>query len=110
MVQRRAPEAAGLDTYICNHTWRGTGITTYLENGGALENAKVIAGSFSMPLEVGPSISALSSTYAGALVNPTTSQSRPSARFNRLTRDAATRNNCGTTPRPTETRGARLRE
>ena len=40
MVQRRA-EAAGLDTHICNHTWRGTGITTYLENGGTLENAKV---------------------------------------------------------------------
>ena len=37
MVQRRAPEAAGLDTYICNHTWRGTGITTYLENGGTPE-------------------------------------------------------------------------
>jgi integrase len=42
MVQRRA-EAAGLDTHICNHTWRGTGITTYLENGGTLENAKVMA-------------------------------------------------------------------
>ena len=42
MVQRRA-EAAGLDTHICNHTWRGTGITTYLENGGSLENAKVMA-------------------------------------------------------------------
>ena len=42
MVQRRA-EAAGLDTHICNHTWRGTGITTYLENGGTLEKAKVMA-------------------------------------------------------------------
>ena len=42
MVQRRA-EAAGLDTHICNHTCRGTGITTYLENGGTLENAKVMA-------------------------------------------------------------------
>ena len=42
MVQRRA-EAAGLDTHICNHTWRGTGITTYLENGGTLENAKFLA-------------------------------------------------------------------
>jgi hypothetical protein len=37
MVQRRA-EAAGLDTHIYNHAWRGTGITTYLENGGTLEN------------------------------------------------------------------------
>ena len=43
MVQRRAPEAAGLDTYICNHTWRGTGITTYLENCGILENTKIMA-------------------------------------------------------------------
>ena len=42
MVQRRA-EAAGLDTHICDQTWRGTGITTYLENGGTLENAKVMA-------------------------------------------------------------------
>ena len=41
-MQRRAG-AAGLDTHICNHTWRGTGITTYLENGGTLENAKFLA-------------------------------------------------------------------
>jgi integrase len=37
MVRRRA---AGL---ICNHTWRGTRTTTSLENGGTLENAKVMA-------------------------------------------------------------------
>jgi integrase len=42
MVKRRA-EVVGLDTYVCNHTWRETGITTYLENGGTLENAKVMA-------------------------------------------------------------------
>jgi site-specific recombinase XerD len=42
MVQRRA-EAAELDTHICNHTFRGTGITTYLENGGTLENARNMA-------------------------------------------------------------------
>lgn len=42
MVQRRA-EAAKLDTHICNHTFRGTGITTYLENGGTLENAAHMA-------------------------------------------------------------------
>jgi hypothetical protein len=36
-------EAAGLDTHICNHTWRGTEIRTYLENGSTLENAKVMA-------------------------------------------------------------------
>jgi integrase len=39
----RRAEAAGLDTHICNHTWRGTGITTYLENGGTPGNAKVMA-------------------------------------------------------------------
>jgi hypothetical protein len=42
MVQRRAEEA-GLDTHICNHTWRGTGSRPTLENGGTLENAKVMA-------------------------------------------------------------------
>jgi len=42
MVQRRAA-AAELDTHICNHTFRGTGITTYLENGGTLENAQKMA-------------------------------------------------------------------
>ena len=36
MVQRRGV-AAELETHICNHTFRGTGITTYLENGGTLE-------------------------------------------------------------------------
>ncbi|HRI12465.1 MAG TPA: integrase, partial [Verrucomicrobiota bacterium] len=29
---------------ICNHTFRATGITTYLLNGGSLENAQAIAG------------------------------------------------------------------
>lgn len=42
MVQRRG-EAAGLGTHICNHTFRETGITTYLENGGTLENARNMA-------------------------------------------------------------------
>ena len=41
-------EAAELNTHICNHTWRGTGITTYLENGGTLENAKVMAAHVSV--------------------------------------------------------------
>jgi integrase/recombinase XerD len=36
MVRRRA-KAAGITTQVCNHTFRGTGITAYLENGGALE-------------------------------------------------------------------------
>jgi integrase len=59
MVQRRA-EAAGLDTHICNHTWRGTGITTYLENGGTLENAKVMAAHASGLRAAAPSFKAVS--------------------------------------------------
>lgn len=42
MIQRRARDA-GLATHICNHTFRGTGITTYLRNGGTIENAAAIA-------------------------------------------------------------------
>ena len=42
MVQRRAREA-GLSTDVCNHTFRGTGITAYLENGGMLEKARQMA-------------------------------------------------------------------
>ena len=43
MVKRRA-KAAGLPANICNHTFRATGITTFLLNGGSLENAQTIAG------------------------------------------------------------------
>lgn len=42
IVQRRA-KAAGLLGRICNHSFRATGITVYLENGGALETAAHIA-------------------------------------------------------------------
>jgi site-specific recombinase XerC len=42
MVRRRAL-AAGIDTAIGNHTFRATGITAYLENGGTLENAAAMA-------------------------------------------------------------------
>jgi integrase len=42
MIQRRA-EAAGIRTKIGNHTFRATGITTYLKNGGKLEVAQVMA-------------------------------------------------------------------
>jgi site-specific recombinase XerD len=36
---------AGFDPdQVCCHTFRGTGITTYLENGGQLETAQHIAG------------------------------------------------------------------
>lgn len=42
MVKRRA-KAAGLNTEVVNHTFRGTGITNYLENGGDLERARLMA-------------------------------------------------------------------
>lgn len=42
MLQRRAADA-GLDTAVCNHTFRATGITTYLKNSGTLERAATIA-------------------------------------------------------------------
>lgn len=43
MVRRRAA-AAGIRTRITNHTFRATGITTYLQNGGRLEIAQQMAG------------------------------------------------------------------
>jgi site-specific recombinase XerD len=43
VIKRRA-KAAGLSTKIGNHTFRATGITTYLLNGGSLEHAQAIAG------------------------------------------------------------------
>ena len=42
MVRRRA-KAAGIATRIGNHTFRATGITAYLKNGGTLERAAAIA-------------------------------------------------------------------
>lgn len=43
MVKRRCRNA-GLPTDICNHSFRGTGITNYMANGGTLETAAKIAG------------------------------------------------------------------
>jgi integrase/recombinase XerD len=43
MVKRRAVDA-GLAASTCNHTFRATGITAYLKNGGRLEVAQQIAG------------------------------------------------------------------
>jgi site-specific recombinase XerD len=43
MLQRRAKKA-GVSTAICNHSWRATGITVFLENGGAIEMAQYMAG------------------------------------------------------------------
>jgi integrase/recombinase XerD len=42
MIRRRAREA-DMDVDICCHTFRATGITAYLENGGTLENAQAMA-------------------------------------------------------------------
>src|SRR5208283_6092638 len=42
MIRRRAA-AAGIGTKIGNHTFRATGITAYLKNGGALETAAAMA-------------------------------------------------------------------
>jgi site-specific recombinase XerC len=46
MIKRRAKDAGfspTLSRTICCHTMRATGITTYLENGGTVENAQAIA-------------------------------------------------------------------
>ncbi len=42
MIKRRA-RAAGLPPSTCCHTFRATGITAYLSNGGTIENAQAIA-------------------------------------------------------------------
>ena len=42
MVKRRAA-AAGLSSKTSCHSFRATGITAYLENGGTIENAQAIA-------------------------------------------------------------------
>lgn len=42
MIKRRCKEI-GLPANICCHTFRATGITTYLENGGTIEHAQQIA-------------------------------------------------------------------
>src|SRR5262249_45527051 len=42
MIKRRARKAA-IPGNVCCHTFRATGITTYLENGGTIERAQAIA-------------------------------------------------------------------
>jgi integrase len=42
MIQRRA-KAADITTKIGNHTFRATGVTAYLKNGGTLEKAAQMA-------------------------------------------------------------------
>ena len=43
LIRRRAV-TAGIYAPIGNHTFRATGITAYLANGGALEHAQEMAG------------------------------------------------------------------
>ena len=40
---KRSGEAAGLPYSTCCHMFRAIGITTYLQNGGSLEHAQMIA-------------------------------------------------------------------
>ena len=42
MIKRRARQAGPPHTTCC-HTFRATGITTYLQNGGTIEHAQQIA-------------------------------------------------------------------
>ena len=42
MIRRRA-RTAGIETKVGNHTFRATGITAYLKNGGTLERAAAMA-------------------------------------------------------------------
>jgi integrase len=42
MIRRRA-ETIGIATKIGNHSFRATGITAYLKNGGTLEKAAAMA-------------------------------------------------------------------
>jgi integrase len=42
MIRRHAA-AADIETKIGNHTFRATGITAYLKNGGTLEKAAAMA-------------------------------------------------------------------
>jgi site-specific recombinase XerD len=42
MIRRRAARA-GIKTEVGNQTFRATGITAYLKNGGSLENAAAMA-------------------------------------------------------------------
>ena len=42
MVKRRA-KRAGLDSKVTSHSFRASGITAYLDNGGTIEKAQKIA-------------------------------------------------------------------
>jgi hypothetical protein len=42
MMRRRAA-TAGIKTQVGNHTFRATGITAYLKNGGTLEKSVMVS-------------------------------------------------------------------
>ena len=42
-LMRKRAAAAGIKTRISNHSFRATGITNFLENGGMLEHAQDMA-------------------------------------------------------------------
>jgi integrase/recombinase XerD len=42
MIKKQARKA-GIETKVCCHSWRATGITNFISNGGTLENAARIA-------------------------------------------------------------------
>jgi site-specific recombinase XerD len=44
MVKQRAEDGGFDSDRVCCHTFQGTGITAYLENGGKLEVAQHLAG------------------------------------------------------------------
>jgi site-specific recombinase XerD len=46
---RRGAAAAGMDAEMCCHTFRATGLTNFLANGGTLENAQAMADHASPP-------------------------------------------------------------
>jgi integrase len=48
MIRRRAA-SAGIETKISNYTFRATGITAYLKNGGTLEKAAAMVNDASTP-------------------------------------------------------------
>jgi hypothetical protein len=43
MMIQRCSKSGEIATKICNHTFRATGLTAYLNNGGTLENAALMA-------------------------------------------------------------------
>jgi integrase len=63
MVRRRAT-AAGIATKLGNHSFRATGITAYLKNGGTLEKAAAMG---TMPRRARPS-----STIDGPMTSAST--------------------------------------